>query len=56
MHKKMLQFAAFHDIKPLIETFPLDRAGIEEAFARLEAGKLRYRAVLIAEDEQATAT
>ncbi|KAF7979130.1 hypothetical protein HWV62_43357 [Athelia sp. TMB] len=48
VHNKMLEFAAFHAIKPMIETFPLDKEGIEEAFARLDKGSLRYRAVLVA--------
>jgi len=47
---KMLQFAAFHGINPIIQTFPLNVEGIEEAMEKLEKGQLRYRAVLIAQD------
>jgi len=46
----MLQFAAFHGIKPIIQTFPLNVEGIEEALHKLESGQLRYRAVLVAQD------
>ncbi|OQV10465.1 Alcohol dehydrogenase GroES-like domain-containing protein [Cladophialophora immunda] len=45
-HAEMLAFAAHHDIKPLIEEFPMDEAGMAEAVARLRQGKIRYRAVL----------
>jgi len=41
---KMLDFAARHQIEPVIETF--DFAQINEAMAHLEAGKARYRIVL----------
>lgn len=40
-----LALAAKGKIKPLIETFPLDR--VNDAFARLESGKMRYRGVLL---------
>lgn len=42
----MLRFAARHKIRPMIEQFPMSEAGIAEAMKKLEAGKLRYRAVL----------
>lgn len=54
VHNKMLEFAAFHGIKPMIEKFTLDKAGVEEAFKRLDKGSLRYRAVLVAKDEKAS--
>ena len=50
IHNKMLEFAAVHHIKPMIETFPLNTKGIEEAFEHLEHGELRYRGVLVAQD------
>jgi len=50
VHRKMLQFAAFHGIKPIIQTFPLDIGGIEEAMDKLESGQLRYKAVLVAQN------
>lgn len=40
----MLEFCARHQILPLTEEFPLSR--INDAFARLESGKARYRIVL----------
>jgi D-arabinose 1-dehydrogenase-like Zn-dependent alcohol dehydrogenase len=46
----MLQFAAFHGIKPIIQKFALNVQGIEEAMQRLENGQIRYKAVLIAQD------
>ena len=41
---KMLEFAARHNIKPVVETFPMKK--VNEAMAHLEAGKARYRVVL----------
>jgi uncharacterized zinc-type alcohol dehydrogenase-like protein len=43
----MLDFAARHDIAPQTEHYPMSR--INEAFARLESGKARYRIVLDAD-------
>ncbi len=43
----MLDFAARHNITPQTEHFPMSR--INEVFARLEAGKARYRVVLDAD-------
>ncbi|KAG7085528.1 hypothetical protein E1B28_003087 [Marasmius oreades] len=45
METKMLEFAARHDIRPIVEKFPMSLEGIEEAVAKLQAGKIRYRAV-----------
>ena len=42
----MLAFAARHGIKPIVEKFSFSMAGLDEATKKLEAGKLRYRAVL----------
>lgn len=44
----MLAFAARHNIRPIIEKYPFSLKGIEEAMAKLAAGKVRYRAVLTA--------
>jgi uncharacterized zinc-type alcohol dehydrogenase-like protein len=41
---KMLDFCARHGVRPVIEEFPMTQAN--EALARLEAGKARYRIVL----------
>jgi uncharacterized zinc-type alcohol dehydrogenase-like protein len=43
----MLDFAARHDISPQTEHYPMSK--INEAFARLESGKARYRIVLDAD-------
>lgn len=41
---KMLDFAARHDIRPVIETYRFDQ--VNEAMERLKSGKARYRIVL----------
>ena len=43
----MLDFASRHDVAPQTEHFPMSK--INEAFARLESGKARYRIVLDAD-------
>jgi alcohol/geraniol dehydrogenase (NADP+) len=43
----MLDFASRHNIVPQNEHFPM--SNINEAFARLESGKARYRIVLDAD-------
>ncbi len=42
--KRMLEFSHLHNIKPVIETFPMSK--VNDAMAHLEAGKARYRIVL----------
>lgn len=49
VHRGMLDFAAHHGIRPIIETFPMSVEGIEGAFERLDEGKMRYRGVMVAE-------
>ncbi|TVY50013.1 NADP-dependent alcohol dehydrogenase C [Lachnellula occidentalis] len=49
VHREMLEFAALHQIRPIIETFPLTVDGIVQSMEKLEEGKMRYRAVLVAE-------
>ncbi len=49
LHRKMLEFAARNQIKPLVETFPMTEEGIEQAMHRLERGDITYRAVLVPE-------
>ncbi|CAG8363596.1 unnamed protein product [Penicillium salamii] len=46
VHNQMLEFAALHGIKPLIEEYPMTVDGIEKALNALGAGEVRYRAVL----------
>ncbi len=41
---KMLDFAAFHRIKPVVEEYPI--AQINDAVARLRSGAARYRVVI----------
>ncbi|CAI7597562.1 unnamed protein product [Penicillium bialowiezense] len=48
VHRDMLEFAAFHNIKPVKMTFPLTLQGVEESLKTLEDGKMRYRGVLVA--------
>ncbi|KAF2095085.1 GroES-like protein [Rhizodiscina lignyota] len=45
-HRDMLNFAAVHQIHPVIEQFPLTVEGLTEAVKKMESGHLRYRAVL----------
>ncbi|XXG98140.1 hypothetical protein Hte_004461 [Hypoxylon texense] len=47
IQKRMLEFAALHQIKPVLEIFPLTEAGIVEAMDKLEQGKIHFRAVLV---------
>jgi len=42
--RKMLEFAARHQIKPVVETFPMEN--VNEALAHLASGNARYRIVL----------
>ena len=49
MHMRMLEFAAVHNVKPIIEKFPLTKEGIEAAFEHLDHGEMRYRGVLVAQ-------
>ena len=39
-----LRFAAANGVRPMIETFPLERAA--DAYERMMSGKARFRAVL----------
>ena len=49
VHRDMLEFAAFHKIKPVKMTFPMTLEGVRESLKTLEEGKMRYRGVLVAE-------
>lgn len=49
VHREMLLFAAQHEIKPIIEKFPMTVEGITESMKKLEDGKMRYRAVVVAQ-------
>jgi D-arabinose 1-dehydrogenase-like Zn-dependent alcohol dehydrogenase len=45
----MLNFAAHHHIAPTIQKFEFSEKGFAEALGQMNAGKLRYRGVLVAE-------
>lgn len=49
VHRQMLDFAALHQIKPIVETFPMTEEGIKEALEKLDKGQVYYRAVLVTE-------
>ncbi|UNI24722.1 Alcohol dehydrogenase (NADP(+)) [Purpureocillium takamizusanense] len=49
VHREMLDFAAFHDVRPIVEKFPMTEEGIAAALDRLEKGQVTYRAVLMAQ-------
>ena len=40
-----MRFSVLRDVRPMIETFPLERAA--EAYARMMAGQVHFRAVLV---------
>lgn len=46
IHRDMLKFAALHQIKPVIQEFPMSEAGIKDAMDKLEQGEVHFRAVL----------
>lgn len=47
---QMLEFAALHKVKPVIEAFPLTKQGVEDSLKKLDQGKIRYRGVLYAQE------
>jgi D-arabinose 1-dehydrogenase-like Zn-dependent alcohol dehydrogenase len=49
VHGEMLEFAARHRIRRVIEEFPMTEEGIMECMERLEEGKMRYRGALVAQ-------
>lgn len=44
--QEALRFAARHNIQPWVQEFPMTAAGLTDAFAGLDDGTMRYRAVL----------
>jgi D-arabinose 1-dehydrogenase-like Zn-dependent alcohol dehydrogenase len=46
LHREMLAFAAFHKIRPVVQTFPFTEDGINDALELLRNGKIKYRAVV----------
>ena len=51
VHRDMLDFAATHQIKPIKMTFPMTVDGVRDSLKTLEEGKMRYRGVLVAENQ-----
>ncbi|OJD38129.1 alcohol dehydrogenase [Diplodia corticola] len=49
-YAEMLRFVGRHGIVPWIQSFPMTEAGVADAFATLEEGRMRYRGVLVAQD------
>lgn len=47
MYRQMLDFAVLHNIKPIIQEFPMTVEGITDALHKLEIGEMRYRGVLV---------
>jgi D-arabinose 1-dehydrogenase-like Zn-dependent alcohol dehydrogenase len=47
VHREMLAFAATHNVRPVVQTFPMTDKGVKDALDRLEQGKIHYRAVLV---------
>jgi alcohol dehydrogenase (NADP+) len=50
-HFEMLRFVARHGIEPMVETFGMTIEGAEQAFGKLEKGEMRYRGVLVRDNE-----
>ncbi|KAL1617171.1 hypothetical protein SLS54_007948 [Diplodia seriata] len=48
-YAEMLRFVARHKVAPWIQKFAMTEAGLADAFATLEEGRMRYRGVLVAE-------
>ncbi|PYI00458.1 NADP-dependent alcohol dehydrogenase [Aspergillus sclerotiicarbonarius CBS 121057] len=49
VHRDMLDFAALHGVKPVTMKYPMSVDGVKDAIKTLEAGKMRYRGVLVAQ-------
>ena len=49
VQQRMLAFAAQHQIKPIVEKFPMTEKGITDAMEKLNNGQMRYRGVLVPE-------
>nr|OQO16088.1 hypothetical protein B0A51_16041 [Rachicladosporium sp. CCFEE 5018] len=47
IHQRMIAFAALHQIKPVLEKFPMSEEGINAAIKKLQDGEMRYRGVLL---------
>ncbi|RWA14584.1 hypothetical protein EKO27_g497 [Xylaria grammica] len=45
-HERMLEFAALHQIRPVVQLFDMTEEGILDAMEKLDQGKVHFRAVL----------
>ena len=48
IHRRMLEFAAFHGVRAMVQQYELDLEGVQTAIDDLKAGKMKYKAVLSA--------
>ena len=55
VHAQMLEFAARHGIKPMIEEVPMTEDGINHAVERLKKGDVRYRFVAVSQTNKVNA-
>jgi len=49
IQRRMLEFAAFHKIEPIVEKFPMNEENINKAMDKLNDGDVHYRGVFIPE-------
>lgn len=47
IHNRMLEFAALHQIKPVINKFPMSEEGINEGIEKLGKGEIHFRGVFV---------
>lgn len=47
IHRRMLAFAALHEIKPVLQKFKMDEESINDAMDRLEKGDIHFRGVFV---------
>lgn len=52
IQRRMLDFAARHEIRAISQNYKLDLAGIEQAMADLRVGNMRYKAILCTDDAE----
>lgn len=47
IHRRMLEFAALHNIAPIVEKFPMTEEGINQGLDKLNDGNVHYRGVFV---------
>jgi D-arabinose 1-dehydrogenase-like Zn-dependent alcohol dehydrogenase len=45
----MLEFASGHNVRPVVEEFPMTEEGAAAAITKLNNGSIRYRGVLVSQ-------